>query len=78
MTKAVALEYGAQNVRANLICPSAMDTRMGQETATGIDPDNPEVGWEILRAQASNGRVAQAGEAAAAGVWLLLVGEVTH
>jgi NAD(P)-dependent dehydrogenase (short-subunit alcohol dehydrogenase family) len=72
MTKAVALEYGALNVRANLICPSAMDTRMGEETATGIDPDNPEAGWEILRSQSSNGRVAQPGEAAAAGVWLLL------
>lgn len=73
MTKAVALEYGPRNVRAkNLICPSAMDTRMGQETAAGIDPDNPEAGWEILRAQSANGRVGQPGEAAAAGVWLLL------
>lgn len=72
MTKSVALEYGAQNVRANLICPSAMDTRMGLETATGIDPDNPEAGWEILRAQSANGRVGMPDEAAAAGVWLLL------
>jgi len=72
LTKAVALEYGMQNVRANLICPSAMDTRMGQETATGIDEANPEIGWQILRSQAANGRVARADEAAAAGVWLLL------
>jgi NAD(P)-dependent dehydrogenase (short-subunit alcohol dehydrogenase family) len=72
MTKAVALEYGMQNVRANVVCPSAMATAMGQEAAEGIDPGNPQHGWQIMIDQAANGRVAQPEEAAAVGVWLLL------
>jgi NAD(P)-dependent dehydrogenase (short-subunit alcohol dehydrogenase family) len=72
MTKAVALEYGMQNVRANVVCPSAMETAMGQEAAEGIDPDDPSVGWQIMIDQAANGRVARPEEAAAVGVWLLL------
>jgi NAD(P)-dependent dehydrogenase (short-subunit alcohol dehydrogenase family) len=72
MTKAVALEYGPSNVRANVVCPSAMDTAMGQEAAEGIDPDDPRVGWQIMIDQSANGRVGRPEEAAAAGVWLLL------
>lgn len=71
LTKAVALEYGARNVRANILCPSAMDTRMGEEAAVGMRPDDPAAGWKILTDQAANGRVARAEEAARAGVWLL-------
>jgi NAD(P)-dependent dehydrogenase (short-subunit alcohol dehydrogenase family) len=72
MTKAVALEYGMQNVRANIVCPSAMDTAMGQEAAEGIDPDDPSVGWQVMIDQSANGRVARPEETAAVGVWLLL------
>lgn len=72
MTKAVALEYGAQNVRANVVCPSAMSTAMGQEAAEGIDPADPSVGWQVMIDQSANGRVARPDEAAAVGVWLLL------
>jgi NAD(P)-dependent dehydrogenase (short-subunit alcohol dehydrogenase family) len=72
MTKAVALEYGMQNVRANVVCPSAMDTAMGQEAAEGIDPDDPSVGWQVMIDQSANGRVGRPDETAAVGVWLLL------
>jgi NAD(P)-dependent dehydrogenase (short-subunit alcohol dehydrogenase family) len=72
MTKAVALEYGRNNVRANILCPSAMDTAMGQEAAEGIDPEDPQVGWQIMIDQSANGRVGHAEETAAVGVWLLL------
>jgi NAD(P)-dependent dehydrogenase (short-subunit alcohol dehydrogenase family) len=72
MTKAVALEYGQYNVRANVVCPSAMDTAMGQEAAEGIAPEDPQVGWKILINQSANGRVGHAEESAAVGVWLLL------
>jgi NAD(P)-dependent dehydrogenase (short-subunit alcohol dehydrogenase family) len=72
MTKAVALEYGKHNVRANILCPSAMDTAMGQEAAEGIDPNDPSVGWQIMIDQSANGRVGRADETAAVGVWLLL------
>jgi NAD(P)-dependent dehydrogenase (short-subunit alcohol dehydrogenase family) len=72
MTKAVALEYGMQNVRANIVCPSAMSTAMGQEAAEGIDADDPDHGWQIMIDQAANGRVGRPEEAAAVGVWLLL------
>jgi NAD(P)-dependent dehydrogenase (short-subunit alcohol dehydrogenase family) len=72
MTKAVALEYGRDNVRANIVCPSAMETAMGQEAAEGIDPDDPKVGWQIMIDQSANGRVARPDETSAVGVWLLL------
>ena len=72
MTKAVALEYGQYNIRANIVCPSAMDTAMGQEAAEGIAPEDPQVGWQILIDQSANGRVGHAEESAAVGVWLLL------
>jgi NAD(P)-dependent dehydrogenase (short-subunit alcohol dehydrogenase family) len=72
MTKAVALEYGRHNVRANIVCPSAMETAMGQEAAEGIDPDDPKVGWQIMIDQSANGRVARPEETSAVGVWLLL------
>ena len=72
MTKAVALEYGAQNVRANILCPSAMETAMGQEAAEGIAPDDPQLGWQIMIDQSANGRVGSPEETAAVGVWLLL------
>jgi NAD(P)-dependent dehydrogenase (short-subunit alcohol dehydrogenase family) len=72
MTKAVALEYGRDNVRANIVCPSAMETAMGQEAAEGIDPENPSVGWQVMIDQSANGRVARPEETAAVGVWLLL------
>jgi NAD(P)-dependent dehydrogenase (short-subunit alcohol dehydrogenase family) len=72
MTKAVALEYGAQNVRANILCPSAMETAMGQEAAEGIAPDDPQLGWQIMIDQSANGRVGNPEETAAVGVWLLL------
>jgi NAD(P)-dependent dehydrogenase (short-subunit alcohol dehydrogenase family) len=72
MTKAVSLEYGRDNVRANVVCPSAMSTAMGQEAAEGIDPDDPTHGWQIMIDQSANGRVARPDEAAAVGVWLLL------
>ena len=72
MTKAVALEYGQYNIRANVVCPSAMDTAMGQEAAEGIAPEDPQLGWKILIDQSANGRVGHAEESAAVGVWLLL------
>jgi len=72
MTKAVALEYGQHNVRANILCPSAMDTAMGHEAAEGIAPDDPQVGWQIMIDQSANGRVGHAEETANVGVWLLL------
>jgi NAD(P)-dependent dehydrogenase (short-subunit alcohol dehydrogenase family) len=72
MTKAVALEYGKDNVRANIVCPSAMDTAMGQEAAEGINPDDVSSGWQVMIDQSANGRVARPEETAAVGVWLLL------
>jgi len=72
LTKAVALEYGAQNIRANVVSPSAMDTRMGEEAAIGINPAVPALGWKLLADQSANGRVGRAEETAAAGVWLLV------
>jgi NAD(P)-dependent dehydrogenase (short-subunit alcohol dehydrogenase family) len=72
MTKAVALEYGMDNVRANIVCPSAMETAMGQEAAEGINPDDVSSGWQVMIDQSANGRVARPEETAAVGVWLLL------
>jgi NAD(P)-dependent dehydrogenase (short-subunit alcohol dehydrogenase family) len=64
LTRAVAVEYGAQGIRVNAICPGTAHTRM----TAGIDA-LPEV-VEPLIARHPIGRLAVADEIAEAVVWL--------
>ena len=71
LTKTLAVEVAAQNVRANVVCPGSMDTRMIRELFPRIS-DDPEEAEAALVAGIPQGRFARPEELAATGVWLLL------
>ena len=72
MTRSIALEYATQSVRANVVCPGAMDTRMIRTMMASLDPDDPEMGERRLLADIPQGRMGETTEVAAVGIWLIL------
>jgi NAD(P)-dependent dehydrogenase (short-subunit alcohol dehydrogenase family) len=64
MTKAAALEFAADGVRVNAVCPSPVDTDMVQRLAESLSPNDPESVHRRLRAAAPLGRYATAEEVA--------------
>ena len=71
LTKTVALEYGRQNIRANVVCPASMDTQMGLDTEAGYNPEDPAAARRMFNESSPNGRIGQPQEPAGVGVWLL-------
>jgi NAD(P)-dependent dehydrogenase (short-subunit alcohol dehydrogenase family) len=71
MTRTLALEVAQHNVRANVVCPGSMDTRMIRELYPKISPD-PAVAEAAILAKIPQGRMARPDELASTGVWLLL------
>jgi NAD(P)-dependent dehydrogenase (short-subunit alcohol dehydrogenase family) len=71
LTKTVALEYGRQNIRANVVCPASMDTQMGLDTEAGYNPEDPAAARRMFSEASPNGRIGQPQEPAGVGVWLL-------
>jgi NAD(P)-dependent dehydrogenase (short-subunit alcohol dehydrogenase family) len=71
LTRTLAIEGAPQNVRANMVCPGAMDTRMIREMFPRIAAD-PDEAMAKLTANIPQGRFAEPQELAATGVWLLL------
>lgn len=72
MTRAAAIEYANQGIRVNCVCPSSIETAMAQRVSAAINPENPELGKQVLIDQGFNGRLATADEVAGTGVWLLM------
>jgi NAD(P)-dependent dehydrogenase (short-subunit alcohol dehydrogenase family) len=72
LTRCVALEYGADNIRANLLCPASMDTALLGPVATSTGGGDTELGYQRLRALSPNGRIAPPEEVANVAVYLLL------
>ena len=72
-TKALALKYAAENIRANVVCPGSIDTPMF--TAFGARPDQPHRTTEEIRTASEAGipmrRLGQPEEVAAAAAFLL-------
>lgn len=72
LTKTVALEYAKDNIRANLLCPSAMETPMLNATAANMADGDVEAGLRMMREMSPSGRLAQPKDVADIAVWLLL------
>jgi NAD(P)-dependent dehydrogenase (short-subunit alcohol dehydrogenase family) len=72
MTRAAAIEYANAGIRVNCVCPSSVETAMAERVSAAINPEQPELGKQVLIDQGFNERLATADEVAAVGVWLLL------
>jgi NAD(P)-dependent dehydrogenase (short-subunit alcohol dehydrogenase family) len=72
MTKSIALEYATRNVRASVVCPGAMDTRMIRTMFERLAPGDPESGERAVVGDIPQGRMADPTELASVGIWLLL------
>jgi NAD(P)-dependent dehydrogenase (short-subunit alcohol dehydrogenase family) len=72
LTRSIAIEYGPHNIRANLLCPSSMDTEMLVGVARDVGGGDLEAGYAALRSLSPNGRIAPPAEVAETAVWLLL------
>jgi len=72
MTRAAAIEYAASGIRVNCVCPSSVETAMAERVSAAINPEQPELGKQVLIDQGFNERLATADEVAGVGVWLLL------
>lgn len=72
LTRTVAIEYGRRNIRANVVTPASMITKMGEDTEAGYNPADPAAARRKFEESSPNGRIGQPEEPAAVGVWLLL------
>jgi len=65
MTKSAAMEFGADGIRTNAVCPSPIETRMMRSLERGINPDNPEAVKQGMAAANPLGRYGEPEEVAA-------------
>ena len=68
LARALALDWAADGIRVNALCPGLVDTRMLRSFAhSQADPDRA---WERLRSEQPLGRLARPEECAEAVLWL--------
>lgn len=72
LTQSVALEYATQGIRANVLCPGAMDTPMVRAMFAIRGSGDGAKGLAETVSKIPSGRLAHADELASTGVWLLL------
>jgi NAD(P)-dependent dehydrogenase (short-subunit alcohol dehydrogenase family) len=71
LSKTAALEYAAQHIRVNVVCPGAHLTPMLQKVFDRMSPDAPDKAAALYRAHIPAGRIGEPVECARAIVWLL-------
>jgi NAD(P)-dependent dehydrogenase (short-subunit alcohol dehydrogenase family) len=71
MTRAVALEYAGRGIRANVLAPGPMDTRMIWAIGDAMAPGDRGEQRRLLEATVPVGRLGRPEEVAALAVWLL-------
>ena len=71
LSKTAALEYAADNIRVNVVCPGAHLTPMLQGVFEKISPGAPEAVEAAYRAHIPMGRIGDPVECARAITWLL-------
>lgn len=71
LSKTAALEYAAQGIRVNVVCPGAHLTPMLQAVFDRMSPEAPEKAAEAYRAHIPVGRLGDPMECARAIAWLL-------
>jgi NAD(P)-dependent dehydrogenase (short-subunit alcohol dehydrogenase family) len=72
LTRSVALEYVTQGIRANTLCPGAMDTPQVRAMFAVRGNGDPSKGRAETVAKIPAGRMAYASELGSTAVWLLL------
>ena len=65
MTKSAAVEFGADRVRVNAVCPSPIETRMMRSLERGMNPDDPGAVHQTIAATIPLGRYGEPQEVAA-------------
>jgi NAD(P)-dependent dehydrogenase (short-subunit alcohol dehydrogenase family) len=72
LSRAVAVEYAASNIRVNVVAPGTMDTSMARTMAATISPSDPDAGLRRMIERIPRQKMATTLEVAQVGVWLLL------
>lgn len=68
LARALALDWAADGIRVNALCPGLVDTRMLRSFAAA--QADPDLAWERLRSEQPLGRLARPEECAEAALWL--------
>ena len=71
LSKTAAMEYAAQGIRINVVCPGAHLTPMLQGVFDKMSPDAPDKTAALYRTLIPTGRIGDPAECARAIVWLL-------
>ncbi|HEX7840811.1 MAG TPA: SDR family oxidoreductase [Kofleriaceae bacterium] len=71
LSKTAAMEYAAEGIRVNVVCPGAHLTPMLQGVFDRMSPDAPDRAAALYRARIPVGRLGDPMECARAIAWLL-------
>lgn len=71
LTRSAAKELAPLGVRVNAVCPGPIDTAMGQQLDSGVNPQDPAAGHAKVLTQIPAGRYGQPDEVAALVAFLL-------
>jgi NAD(P)-dependent dehydrogenase (short-subunit alcohol dehydrogenase family) len=72
MSRGLAIEHAADDIRVNVLAPGATDTRMIRTLWANTDPANPDSGMAKTLSRIPRGKLAPPEEVAQVGVWLLI------